>query len=237
MTGLASRCVLVTGGTGALGRAVVKRFLQEGATVHVPWVSEPELRDVERHLGDTFRRTVMHRCDVTTDAEVGSLFRAIRDSGATVDVLANIVGGFVHGAVEETPPDAWERMLRVNATSAFLCSRAAIPDMKAKRWGRIITVSSAPAVNHGAANLSAYSAAKAAVLNLTESLAKELVGSSITVNSIVPTVIDTPANRSGSPGADTSTWLAPQDIAGVIAFLASDAAGIVTGTAVNLSRG
>lgn len=237
MSGFPSRCVLVTGGTGALGRAVVLRFARDGAVVHVPWVVETEVREVELHLGDALRNVHLHRCDVTSDSEVQALFEAIRGTGRTIEVLANIVGGFVYGALEQTEPPAWERMLRLNATSAFLCSRAAVPDMKAKRWGRIITVSSAPAVNHGGANISAYSAAKAAVLNLSESLAKELVAWSITVNAIVPTVIDTPANRRATPGADTSTWLKPEAIADVVAFLASEAAAIVSGTAVNLTRG
>jgi len=232
-----SRCVLVTGGTGALGRAVVARFLRDGAIVHVPWIVESEVREVEQQLGDSARGIRLHRCDVTAEDEVAALFKTIEDEGQRVEVLANIVGGFVYGSLEQTDLPAWEGMLRLNATSAFLCSRAAVPAMKAKKWGRIINVSSAPAVNHGGANLSAYSAAKAAVQNLTESLAKELGPWHITVNAIVPTVIDTPANRKANPGADTSTWLAPDEIAGVVAFLAGDSAGIVNGTAVNLSLG
>jgi NAD(P)-dependent dehydrogenase (short-subunit alcohol dehydrogenase family) len=151
--------------------------------------------------------------------------------------LVNLVGGFAMAPVEGTERAAWERMLQLNATSAFLCIRAAVPAMKAARAGRIVNVSSAPALNRGAEKMSAYSAAKAAVLNLTESLAKELAPWAITVNAIVPSVIDTPANRQASPGADRATWLQPAEVAEVIGFLASEAAGIVTGTAVNLSRG
>jgi len=139
--------------------------------------------------------------------------------------------------LEQTDLAAWERMLRLNATSAFLCCRAAVVGMKTRKKGRIINVSSAPAVNHGGPHISAYSASKAAVQNLTESLAKELGASNITVNAIVPTVIDTEANRKANPGADTSTWLKPEEIAEVVAFLAGDAAGIVSGSAINLTRG
>jgi len=229
--------VLVTGGTGALGRAVVSRFVRDGAAVHVPWVVEAEARELERQLGGLSRSVRLHRCDVTVDADVGTLIKAIEAEGRGVDVLANIVGGFAYGAVEQTEPAAWDRMMRLNATSAFLCTRAVVPAMKARRWGRIINVSSAPAVNHGAANLSAYAASKAAVLNLAESLAKELAAWNITVNAIVPTVIDTPANRKAEPGANTATWLKPEEIADVVAFLASEAAGVVSGSAVNLTRG
>jgi NAD(P)-dependent dehydrogenase (short-subunit alcohol dehydrogenase family) len=109
--------------------------------------------------------------------------------------------------------------------------------MKRHAWGRIINVSSAPAVNHGAANLAAYSAAKAAVLNFSESLAKELGQWNVTVNVLVPTVIDTAANRAANPGADTSSWVKPEEIAAVVEFLAADESAAVTGSAINLSRG
>jgi NAD(P)-dependent dehydrogenase (short-subunit alcohol dehydrogenase family) len=154
-----------------------------------------------------------------------------------VEVLANIVGGFAYESIEKTDLTTWERMFHLNATSAFLCCRAAVPAMKARRWGRIVNVSSAPALNHGGANLSAYAAAKAAVLSLSESLAKELAPWGITVNALVPTVIDTPANRKASPTADTSTWLSPEEIAEVVGFLATDQASAVSGGAINLYRG
>ena len=231
------RIVLVTGGTGALGRAVVKRFLDSGAAVHVPWVAEVEIGELEALVGSAFSRITLHRSDVTSEAQVSELFRAVEDQTGPVEVLANIVGGFAYAAVEDTDSAVWDRMQRLNATGTFLCCRAAVPTMKARRWGRIINVSSAPALNHGAANLSAYSAAKAAVLSFSESLAKELSPWGITVNTLVPSVIDTPANRRASPGVDTSTWLKPEEIAEVVHFLASEAARIVNGAAVTLSRG
>ncbi len=234
---MSSRTVLVTGGTGALGRAVVEHFVENGASVHVPWVVEAEVDELRGVLGKEFTRVRLYRSDVTAEPSVSALFRDIEAAGHHVEVLANIVGAFVHASIDDTDTGTWEKMLRVNATSAFLCSRAAARLMKANRWGRIVNVSSAPALNHGAANLAAYSAAKAAVLNFSESLAKELVPWGITVNAIVPSVIDTPANRKAMPKADTSTWLKPEEIAAVIGFLAGDAAATVTGSAINLSRG
>ncbi|MBI4501786.1 MAG: SDR family oxidoreductase [Gemmatimonadetes bacterium] len=231
------RTVLVTGGTGALGRAVVKRFVDGGAAVHLPWIAENEVQELEKLVGSAFSRVVLHRSDVTSEAQVADLFRNVEGKGRPVQVLANIVGGFAYAAVEDTESAVWERMLRLNATSTFLCSRAAVPSMKAARWGRIVNVSSAPALNHGAANMSAYSAAKAAVLSFSESLAKELSPWRITVNTLVPSVIDTPANRSASPGADTSTWLKPEEIAEVVHFLAGETASAVNGAAINLFRG
>ncbi|MBI4420850.1 MAG: SDR family oxidoreductase [Gemmatimonadetes bacterium] len=234
---MSRRTVLVTGGTGALGRAVVRQFAAAGHSVHVPWVVKAELDGFRDYLGSAVSAVQLCETDVTSEPAVASLFRAIESAGSHVEVLANVVGGFVYAALDDTDLATWDNMLRINATSAFLCSRAAARLMKANRWGRIINVSSGPALNRGAANMSAYSAAKAAVLNLSESLAKELGSWGITVNAIVPSVIDTPANRKAMPNADTLTWLEPEEIAAVIGFLAGDDAAIVTGSAINLARG
>jgi NAD(P)-dependent dehydrogenase (short-subunit alcohol dehydrogenase family) len=225
--------VLVTGGTGALGRAIVERFVSAGLRVHVPWIVEQEKQELERALGASVSNVKFERCSVTSEEEVAVLFR---ETGP-VEILANIVGGFVYAPLEKTDVATWQKMFDLNVTSAFLCCRAAVAGMKERRWGRIINVSSGPALNHGAANMSAYAASKAAVLNFSESLAKELVQCGVTVNALVPSVIDTPANRKAEPGADTSRWLKPEEIAGVVEFLASDAAAVVNGSAVNLTRG
>jgi len=201
----------------------------------VTWVEEREVSLLKTFLGADAPNLHLHRVDVTDEAQVSQLFSEIGDSGSP-EVLANIVGGFAWSSLHETDVDTWRRMIDMNATSCFLCSRAAAAAMKGT-GGRIVNVASVPALARGAANMSAYSAAKAAVLNLTLSLAEELAPAGITVNAIVPSMIDTPANRQAMPDADRSTWLPPEEIAGVVAFLASEAARIVTGTAVNLSLG
>ena len=231
------RTTLITGGTGALGRAVVQRFVETGATVHVPWIAQAEVDELEALLGSAFRKIALHRRNVTVEAEVANLFTDIDSVGGRVEILVNLVGGFAYAPIEKTDVATWERMFQLNLTGTFLCSRAAVPGMRAAGRGRIINVSSAPALNHGAANMSSYAAAKAAVLNFSESLAKELVSANITVNALVPSVIDTAANRKADPNADASKWLKPAEVARVVEFLASEEAAIVTGTAVNLSRG
>ncbi len=229
------RTVLVTGGTGALGQAVACRFLEMGALVHATWMHKGEVEKFREVAEPHAERLFLHQADVTSEAEVQTLIQEIADLSGGVDVLANIVGGFVFAPVEETDSGTWNRMMATNATSAFLCSRAVVSHMRERRWGRIANVASGPALGRGGANMSAYAASKAAVLNLTYSLSEELMGDGITVNAIVPSMIDTPANREAMPNADTSTWLCPQQIADVVVFLASEAAGIVTGTAVKLA--
>jgi NAD(P)-dependent dehydrogenase (short-subunit alcohol dehydrogenase family) len=230
------RTAVVTGGTGALGRAVVAALLARGAEVHVTWVVEREVAELREHL-DGAARLRLHRADVTDAKAVEELMNDVAGAAGRLDVLANIVGGFAFGRIEETDPATWHRMLALNATSAFLSCRYAVPHMRARRWGRIVNVAAGPALGRGAAKMSAYAAAKSAVLNLTYSLSAELVGDGITVNAIVPSTIDTPANREAMPNADRSTWLDPAEMAEVVAYLVSDAGAIVTGTAVNLSRG
>ncbi|MDH3495578.1 MAG: SDR family NAD(P)-dependent oxidoreductase [Gemmatimonadota bacterium] len=231
------RNVLVTGGTGALGGAVVRAFAEAGAHVTVSWVSERERDALRDELGTAARAVRLVEADVTDADAVASLCAAAAEPDGRLEILVQLVGGFAFGPIDETDPKTWHKMLALNATSTFLCAREAVKLMKSHGHGRIVTVAAVPAVNRGAPSMSAYAASKAAVLNLTQSLSKELVGHGITVNAIVPTTIDTPANRAAMPDADRSTWLAPAAMAEVILWLAGDAAGIVTGTAVMLSKG
>ncbi|HET7040183.1 MAG TPA: SDR family NAD(P)-dependent oxidoreductase [Gemmatimonadales bacterium] len=232
-----NRVALITGGTGALGKAVVRRFLDDGAEVHVSWLVEKEKEDLRAALGPDAVRVRLHRADVSDAAAVERLTSDVAGAGGKIHVLANLVGGFAHAPLDQTDPAVWQKMLTMNATTAFLCCRYAVPHMRAAGWGRIVNVAAQPALGRGAANLSAYAAGKSAVLNLTYSLSQELVRDRITVNAIVPSTIDTPANRASMPQAERAAWLAPADIAGVIAFLCGESAAIVTGTAVNLSLG
>ena len=166
-----------------------------------------------------------------------SFFASVEKSEGRLDILCNIVGGFVFASLADTELTDWRRMQEMNATSTFLGSRAVVPLMRASGGGRIVNVTAMPALTRGAAHMSAYAASKAAVLNFSQSLASELAADRITVNAIAPSIIDTPANREAMPDADTENWLLPEEIAAVVEFLADDAARIVTGSVLALSKG
>jgi NAD(P)-dependent dehydrogenase (short-subunit alcohol dehydrogenase family) len=150
-----------------------------------------------------------------------------------LDVVCNIAGGFAMGPpVHETPPELWRRMLDMNATTVLNVAAATVPLMLAGgRGGKIVNVGAMAALS-GKADMAAYVASKSAVIRLTESMAAELRERGINVNCVLPSTIDTPANRAGMPKADFSRWVAPAALADVIAFLASDAARAVHGAAL-----
>jgi NAD(P)-dependent dehydrogenase (short-subunit alcohol dehydrogenase family) len=228
---------VVTGGTGALGRWVVKVLLEQGATVHVPWIVQKEADELPGFLGDAAESAVAAQADITSAHGVERYFAEVTERAGRLDVLCNVAGGFTSAPIEQTTIETWEGMLRLNATSAFLCSRAAAPLMKEAGGGRIVNVAALPAVERGAAHMSAYAASKAALLNLTYSLARELRPDGISVNAVAPEILDTPGNRKAMPKADPSKWVRPEEAARVIAFLASRDASVVTGSVLVLGKG
>lgn len=233
------KITLITGGTGDLGRTVVRRFLEEGAVVHVPARSSKEGDELRSLLGDLAASLHLHPVsDLADPDEVETLVARVGEiAGQGPDILLNLAGGFTMAGIEETDFTTWTRMWQMNASTAFLTSRAVFTGMRARGWGRIVNVSALPALDRGKAGLSAYGASKAALLNLTYTLSKEGVGEGITVNAILPSILDTPGNRKGMPDANTSTWIPPEEVAEVLLFLASDRARTVNGAAIPLTLG
>jgi NAD(P)-dependent dehydrogenase (short-subunit alcohol dehydrogenase family) len=213
--------VLVTGGTGGLGAAVTQAFLGDGWRVVVPWIAERELERVQAH-----DRLELVRADLfDPDAVAG----AVRAAGPSLRAAVNLVGGFaIHDRVHETPIETFEEQLRLNLRPTYLVCAAVLPTLLAAGGGAIVCVSSRAARQPfpGAAG---YVVSKAAVLALVDALDAEYRKDRIRVNAVLPSVIDTPANRSSMPDADFDTWVAPEEIAGVIRFLCSDDASVTSG--------
>jgi len=222
------RTAMVTGAAGALGRAVCRGFLERGARVYGSYIIDRELDTLPEDLKGHERLT-MTKVDLSDEAAVAAWF-ATPDR---IDILANIAGGFDMGPFKDTSTETWRRMLDMNLTTAFLCSREALRRFDAGRGGRIVNVG-AFAVWDVVGGMTAYAVSKAAVVHMTEALAEETRRDNVTVNAIMPTIMDTPANRAAMPDADFSKWVPLQDAARAVLRLSAEDAGFVTGACVPL---
>ncbi|MGZ4184313.1 MAG: SDR family NAD(P)-dependent oxidoreductase [Solirubrobacteraceae bacterium] len=219
---------IVTGGTGGLGAAVVTRLLDDGWRVVVPWIVERELERVERRPG-----LELIRADVTDPAGVQTVVSAAAASdGAPLGGLVNLVGGFAMGArIDETSIDEFEKQFRLNLRPTYLMTQAALKEMLANGGGAIVCVGTRAAVQpfKGAAG---YIASKAAVIAFSQAVAVEYKDDGIRCNVILPSVIDTPANRASMPNADHDRWVKPAEIATVISHLLSPDSAVTSGAAI-----
>jgi NAD(P)-dependent dehydrogenase (short-subunit alcohol dehydrogenase family) len=222
------RTILITGGTGALGSVVVGGFLEAGWRVAVTWVNPTELERVTEH-----DELALIEADLFDEQAVEhAVAEAAGDRSAPLVAVANLVGGYAGGTrVHETSSDDFERQLSLNLRPTFLVTRAAIPRLIEAGGGSIVCVSSRAAVQpfSGAAG---YIVSKAAVIAFVKAIAVEYRHDGLRCNAILPSVIDTPANRAGQPDADHSRWVAPAEIAQVVRFLCSDESAPVSGAEV-----
>ena len=223
------RIAIVTGGAGALGGAVTNRLLADGAHVCVPL-------EVATH-GDALRARVAPAArervfmDVVDVTDLGAMTRfadAVVERHGRVDVLVTIVGGFAGGALVETDRATWDRMLAMNLTSTFVATRAVVPHMVTAGRGRVVTIGSRAVIPPGPGFI-AYTTAKAGVIAFTLALSRELAPHGITVNSILPSTMDTPANRAAMPDSDRGGWVPVESVADAIAFLVRDESAHVSG--------
>jgi NAD(P)-dependent dehydrogenase (short-subunit alcohol dehydrogenase family) len=221
------RVVVVTGGTGALGRAVVEAFLEAGDRVVVPWIVAAEREALAARCKNACETGRLELVEADLLEPDGAAELGRRADGC--EVLVNGLGGFAGGApLQETGIEIWDRMYRLNVRGNVIVTRMLLPGILARGRGAIVMVASQAAFDPPA-GLGAYSASKAALVALTRSLQREVAGHGIRVNAVVPTTIDTPANRAAMPDVDFSTWTPPARIAAVIRWLASDAAAAVRG--------
>ena len=228
MSSNAVRTVLVTGGTGALGTAVTQRLLADGHRVAATWLVKEQAEALRGYIGPT-ERLVLVEADAT---DPGSVTNAVEDVEAElgpVEVLIHLVGAWKGGPqVHDINLATWDQMMDLNLRSALLWSRAVLPSMRGKGWGRLVLVSSRTARDDRSGQ-AAYAVSKAGVAVLAETIAEENRGLDLTANVIAPSTLDTPANRKGMPDADFSSWVPLRDVAASISFLASDAAGQLRG--------
>jgi NAD(P)-dependent dehydrogenase (short-subunit alcohol dehydrogenase family) len=226
------KLVLIAGGTGGLGRAVTLAFLEEGAKVVVTYRDQKEFDAVKRAAAGNSPSLTGQVVDVTNEAAVNRLVDGVLAEYGQLDAVVNAVGAYAGGiTLWETDPKVFEQMLALNLRSGYVIARAVVPKMLKQKRGAIVNVASKAAVDH-AAGAAAYAASKAAAVAMMDSLAADLKGTGVRVNAILPSIIDTEANRKAMPKADFAKWPKPEDIARVILFLCSEESKLISGAAV-----
>ncbi len=232
MFDFAGRVALVAGAGGNLGSAVANAFRAAGARTVLVERDAQRLRQVFPDLLGSPDHVLAGGVDLMAPGGLDAVVAQAVERFGRIDILVNAVGGFRAGRpMHETPMETWDLLLDLNLRTTLVAARAVVPAMLAQRYGKIVTVAARAALA-GAANMAAYSASKAAVVRLTESLAAELKGDGINVNCVLPGTLDTAQNREDRPDADFSTWVPLEALADVILFLTSDAARAVHGAAM-----
>lgn len=224
-----ARSIIVTGGFGILGQAVAAAFAAQGDKVARIDFAPGAKAEIPGALD-------IGGVDLTDAAKTAAALEQVVAAHGGIDVLVNVAGGFTWETLEDGSIESWAKMQAMNLTSNATITKLALPHLIAAEEARVINIGAGAALKAGA-GMGAYAASKSGVHRLTEALAEELAGKGVTVNAILPSIIDTPANRADMPDADFSQWVKPQAIAAVILFLASPAAGAVTGALIPVTRG
>lgn len=223
-----NRHLILTGGTGGLGNSVTKLSFSRGAHITIPYHS---LNEVQR-FRESEKKEELERINfVFADLRDEKSVKEIFSKQNKIDILIHLVGGFSMGDTANYKLEDWKRQIDLNMTTTFLVCKYALQKMTENNYGRIVTVSSRAALEPGA-GMAAYSAAKAGVLAFTRSLAEETKGTNVTANSVLPSIIDTAANREAIGGKEAHQWVKPDSLAEIICFLASEEAGDLRGAAI-----
>jgi len=225
------KVIIVTGAAGNVGSAVARLLAERGAHVAAVDTVGDRLQAVVGSLSGPGRHLALSEFDLTGAAQSSALVAKVRQELGRVNAVATTVGGFAMAPLAEAGPEQWDLMFSLNVRTTWNIYRAAVPAIQAAGGGALVGIGSAAGLR-GGGQMAAYSATKSAVMRLTESLADELRESGIRVNAVLPTTIDTPQNRAAMPDADSSRWVKPAQVAEVMAFLLSDAAGAVSGALV-----
>jgi NAD(P)-dependent dehydrogenase (short-subunit alcohol dehydrogenase family) len=225
---VSARTVIVTGGFGALGNAVAAAFAAQGDRVaRVDFAPQAGGGEGMLDIGGV---------DLSDEAAAERVAAQVKERFGSIDILVNIAGGFTWETLQDGSPASWQRMHAINVLTAVTMTKAALPALTAAKGARIVNIGAGAAIR-AEAGMGAYAASKAGVHRFTEALAAELAGKDVTVNAILPSIIDTPANRADMPDADTGNWVKPAAIADVVLFLASPASRAITGALIPVTRG
>jgi NAD(P)-dependent dehydrogenase (short-subunit alcohol dehydrogenase family) len=231
-TKLSRKIVVVAGGTGGLGRAISLAFLKDGAAVSVPYWKLQEFESLKAAAGDGAGSIEGQQVDVTDESSAARFIEAVVARNGRLDALVNTVGGYIGGVkMWELGMADLDRMMALNLRSGFVLARAAVKEMLKRGSGAIVNIAARAAVDPPA-GAAAYAASKAAAVAMMDSLAADLKGTAIRVNSVLPSIIDTEPNRKEMPDADFSKWPKPEDIARVVLFLCSNEAKVIHGASI-----
>lgn len=220
---------MITGGTGALGRAVAQAFSTSNATTVVSYIIDEEMEDVKTKIKTI---TELVKADITKEDHAKKLVSHVIKAYNRIDVLVNVVGGYLGGmSVAELDETEWDKMMNMNLKSAFLISKHVIPLMVSAKHGKIVHISSRTGLKSDDYD-SVYSASKSGLIRLVEAISEEVKEHGINVNCILPSTIDTEANRNAMPNSDFSKWVKTGDLANLILSLCSDEAKVINGAAI-----
>lgn len=228
------RNAIVTGGLGALGREVALRFLKGGARVAIPMKTGDR---PPASLDATVNALYLEVADLTAEEEVRRFVENASGALGPITILVNAAGGYAGGeAIGEVTPSTLDSMLAMNLKSAFYTCNAVLPAMRSQSYGRIINIAAMPALVP-TPRRGPYAIAKRGVITLTETIAEEVKGTGITANAIAPSIMLTPANEASMPGADTSAWVTPAELADLVVFLCSESARSISGNVIKAYGG
>lgn len=236
---LKNKICIVTGALGGLGQTVVKTILEDGAVVigvdsERAFTTETQKTPFWQAVKNN-KSWIFRPCDVLSEIHVKELVKDVITEHSKIDILINLVGGiYPWSDITDVETKIWDFTIELNLKSTFLCSREVLKVMKTKKSGKIINVGAAAGLK-GGVQAGPYGVAKAGVINLTETMAEENKSYNIQVNAIVPSIIDTPSNRTSMPDADFSRWVRAEEIAELLLFLASDKSSGVTGSIIKVS--
>ncbi len=229
---LENNVILITGGTGGLGTTVTQTFLNTGATVVVSFRQSEKFEELKSNLDIDTQALQGIEADLLEESSVEAMTDETKQKLGRIDALLNLAGGFLGDVdISDLSEKQWERMMNINLKSTFLCCKHVLPVMISQNSGKIINIGAKVGMQ-GVAGLAAYGASKAGLINFTQALAEEVKPYNITANVLLPSIIDTPANRKSMPNANFNDWVSTETLANMLLFLVSDQVNDINGAAI-----